>query len=96
MNDKNQFKDWTPTPENINALPDPIRQYIHDLETNADPSGNIRDAICQRETAMALAKRVEELEKALELCKITLTRDMSTPLPASAFQKAIDIADAVL
>lgn len=24
--------DWTPTPENINALPERVRKYIHDLE----------------------------------------------------------------
>lgn len=32
--------DWLPTPANINALPDPIRRYIHHLETRADPAGD--------------------------------------------------------
>ena len=26
---------WTPTPANINALPDPLRQHIHDLKPSA-------------------------------------------------------------
>src|SRR5215467_2232925 len=56
---------WTPTPENINALPHPIRRYIHHLATNAVPSGTIAEAICQRENAMALARRVKELEAQL-------------------------------
>lgn len=34
--------DWQPTSENVNALPDPIRRYIHELETDADPAGTIR------------------------------------------------------
>lgn len=33
---------WIPTPENINALPEPVRNYICDLETNCDPSETVR------------------------------------------------------
>lgn len=57
-----QLPEWTPAPENINALPEPIRKYVHDLETNADPAGNIRESICQRENAEALAKRAAAAE----------------------------------
>lgn len=60
--DPEHGESWTPTPANINALPESVRRYIHDLETNADPAGTIREAICQKENAMALARRVEELE----------------------------------
>lgn len=31
-------KKWRPTSANINKLPQPLRQYIHDLETMADPA----------------------------------------------------------
>lgn len=31
--------EWQPTPETINMLPEPLRTYIHDLETLADPGG---------------------------------------------------------
>ena len=30
--------DWTPTPENINKLPDPLRSYIHELSTHFSSS----------------------------------------------------------
>lgn len=32
-------ENWLPTSENINALPLKVSEYIHSLETNADPSG---------------------------------------------------------
>lgn len=32
---------WTPTAANINALPEPIRQYVHDLATRCDPAGDV-------------------------------------------------------
>ena len=35
--------DWTPTAENINALPEPLRIYIHDLQTVCDPAGDVTD-----------------------------------------------------
>ena len=31
--------DWLPTTENVNALPEPLRRYITDMETLCDPSG---------------------------------------------------------
>jgi hypothetical protein len=62
--------DWLPTAENVNALPDPLRRYIHDLETRADPSGDLRDkAIAQDEVAMlraALNANVLKLGTALK------------------------------
>ena len=30
------------TPDQVNALPDPLRRYIHDLETRADPAGDVQ------------------------------------------------------
>lgn len=35
--------DWLPTSENINALPLPLRRYIMELQTNADPAGIVRE-----------------------------------------------------
>jgi hypothetical protein len=35
--------DWTPTAENINALPEPLRVYIHDLKTVCDPAGDVTE-----------------------------------------------------
>ena len=30
---------WAPTPENINALPDPLRSYIQDIESAMEFAG---------------------------------------------------------
>ena len=35
-------KDWKPTAESINNLPKPVRDYIHDIEANADPAFVVR------------------------------------------------------
>lgn len=37
------FRGWIPTIDNVNSLPEPIRKYIHDLETNADPAGMVME-----------------------------------------------------
>lgn len=59
------YGDWRPTPENINALPEPLRQYVAALETRADPSGEFRELIQARDTIKALEARVAELSEAL-------------------------------
>ena len=56
---------WLPTPDAINALPLPLRQYIHDLHTRADPSGDVAERAIARDTCRALSLRVEELERQL-------------------------------
>lgn len=53
---------WTPTAANINALPEPIRRYIHDVETRCDPTGLVQENTVLKDSMAALAKRVEELE----------------------------------
>jgi hypothetical protein len=37
-----------PTAEAINALPEPLRPYIHDLATNTDPAGMVGENIILR------------------------------------------------
>jgi hypothetical protein len=49
----------------INALPEPLRVFVHDLEARVDPAGDVRAAHVQRENALALAARVAELEELL-------------------------------
>lgn len=46
---------WTPTSENINAQPKPIRDYLHLLHTNTDPAGEVRKRVLAE-------RRIEELE----------------------------------
>ena len=51
-----------PSADEINALPEKFRQYIHDLETHCDRSGEVQTIAMLREDRDALQKRVEELE----------------------------------
>jgi hypothetical protein len=54
---------WKPTPENIMALPEPIRQYIHDLQTVCDPAGDIQMLYILRQENRALRFECERLAK---------------------------------
>jgi uncharacterized protein YlxW (UPF0749 family) len=51
-----------PTAEEINALPEKFRQYIHDLATRPDKTDDLRTIVQLREDREALQRRVEELE----------------------------------
>jgi hypothetical protein len=50
------MKNFRPTPDQINALPDKLRDYIHRLETIADPAGDQASLVCARDTIEALTK----------------------------------------
>jgi hypothetical protein len=54
-----------PSADEINALPEKFRLYIHDLETRCDKSGDVQTIALLREDRDALQKRVEELEAEL-------------------------------
>jgi hypothetical protein len=56
-----------PTGDEINALPEKFRQYIHDLETRRDKSGDVQAIARLREDRDALRQRVEELEARIAL-----------------------------
>jgi hypothetical protein len=51
-----------PTAEEINALPEKFRRYIHDLETRCDKSGDVQTMALLREDREALLREVEELK----------------------------------
>ena len=53
--------DWTPTNENINALPEPLRRYIHDLETVCDPAGDVRELFRLKTENKMLRQECERL-----------------------------------
>lgn len=65
--------DWLPTAENINALPEPVRNYVAGLETNADPPSMVADNIIMRDTIKALEKKLEE--KAEDLAELLRSDD---------------------
>lgn len=49
-----------PTPAYINALPFPLRRYIHDLETRCDPAGDVRALALTRDENAALQALIVE------------------------------------
>src|SRR5262245_40197441 len=53
---------WLPTAENVNALPEGIRRYVHDLETRCDPAGDVQKMALQADTICGLEAEVRELE----------------------------------
>jgi hypothetical protein len=68
-----RLKDFKPDPENINALPEPLRAYVHDLETRADPAGDIQRiaSLTEQRDALVAGRReleaeIKELRKRLE------------------------------
>jgi hypothetical protein len=63
------FDDWKPTAANINALPESLRRYIHDLETNCDPAGLVQQIA-------ALKDQVNQL-----LALLPRTADGATVMP---------------
>ncbi|QYY33694.1 hypothetical protein K2O51_31095 (plasmid) [Cupriavidus pinatubonensis] len=67
--------DWLPTAENVNALPEPIRRHIHDLEARLDRTGEVdarlRDQIRmledENERLRAAASAPADLEQPVDV-----------------------------
>jgi len=56
---------WLPTAKNINALPAPLRSYIHQLETSmADPTGDCAALVLTRHQNQQLTAALAEYESA--------------------------------
>jgi hypothetical protein len=53
---------WLPAPAHINALPQPVRTYLHDLETNTDPAGMVAENALLRDLIGALEMLIQKLE----------------------------------
>lgn len=47
--------------QNINSLPEPLRRYIHDLETVCDPAGDVAERFRLREESKLLRRECERL-----------------------------------
>jgi hypothetical protein len=56
-----------PTVDEINALPERFRRYIHDLETRCDKSSDVQTIAILREDRDALQRRVGKLEARIAL-----------------------------
>jgi len=57
------------TPDEINALPERVRQYIHDLETNADPAGTIQENALLKDQTRELDAVIARLKKERDMFK---------------------------
>jgi len=55
--------EFKPDAAHINALPDPLRRFIHDIETNADPAGTISENILVRDGSRMLRTLLEKLQR---------------------------------
>lgn len=66
LSDQQVFATWKPTSENINALPMPIRSYIHDLETRCDPSGDLNQLALVKDQNQQLQAHVAECERLIK------------------------------
>ena len=82
---------WLPTPENINALPEPVRQFIHDLETNTDPAHIVRENILIKDTCRSLLLKLEEKRKVTEGWIQKMAEDTASDYPYVAFPNLITI-----
>jgi polyhydroxyalkanoate synthesis regulator phasin len=56
-----------PSVDEINALPEKFRRYIHDIEKRCDKTGDVQTIALLREDRDALQRRVEELEAQIKL-----------------------------
>jgi hypothetical protein len=66
---------WLPTPENVNALPGPVRKYIHDLETKADPAGIVAENTLLRDQTKYLDAMIGRLKAELARSDAQAVRD---------------------
>ena len=52
---------FIPDADHINSLPGPVRRYLRDLETRADPAGDVAEIALLKENNAALWARIREL-----------------------------------
>lgn len=57
---KSRFDDWLPTVDNVNALPESLRRYVHDLETRCDPAGDVASLTIARDQLEQLQARLSQ------------------------------------
>lgn len=78
-------EDWKPTADNINALPEPVRRYIHDLKTNCDPAGMVRENVLLKDQNTALqAMLADPLSNGESVVKAVLAGEGSEDMKAVA------------
>lgn len=90
--DRFQPQPTTPTSEAINALPDWVRTYIHDLESRADPAGDVQARTIQEDQIAqlgVLAVRSTDLLVALRSALVDMSRVFHVGYEAGMLDNAI-------
>lgn len=82
------YKGWLPTSKNINALPEPIRKYIHDIETNCSPANMVQENTLLKDTCEQLEKKLEMSSNRIKVLK----RIIDTP---KAKGKEVDVEEII-
>ena len=59
-------ENWLPTPNNVNALPKPLRDYIHNLVANCDPSNTVRESMILKDCNAGLQIMYRKAANALQ------------------------------
>lgn len=54
---------WLPTAENINALSEPVKDYIYHLETMADPAGMVAENVLLKDQTRQLDAMIARLKR---------------------------------
>jgi len=57
--------EFKPTSEQVNNLPEPLRKYIHDLETRCDPAGDVAELTLTRDQIACAGIEITELKETI-------------------------------
>lgn len=79
-----KYKDFIPTAENINNLPEKIRGYIKELGTTCDPAGVIQDNACLLENIKALTRKCKILKMQIDLMSFFVPTDKMNKIEEDA------------
>ena len=64
---------WLPTPDNINALPGPVRKYVCRIETLCDPAGMVAENMLLKDQTRQLDAMIKRLKNELAVAQRGIT-----------------------
>ena len=83
------WKNWIPSPANVNSLPEPLRGYIHDLETRCDPAGEVAALTLTKDQNRQLQAVIVDLQDKLQKAEAAVQTVVQ-----DAFRKLCEIYEA--
>lgn len=82
-----------PTAAEINALPDHLRSYIHDLEVNLDPAGEVRRCRLAEDENRMLRAKLAELVRDNDAARLVMEAlEVDLNLDATGLQAGTDFS----